>query len=118
MKYTNNYNLKMPEQTDYINVDDFNYNFETIDSQIKAVETSPEEVSKIKEEIITQNSEFEEALTRDNEQFRDELNQNVDTKINSKLDTSALTFVEGGKTYLAKFAVENGIPKIIANEVI
>ena len=41
MKYTNNYNLKMPEQTDYINVDDFNYNFIKIDKQIR------EEIDKI-----------------------------------------------------------------------
>ena len=34
MKYTENYSLKMPEQTDYINVDDFNYNFIQIDKQI------------------------------------------------------------------------------------
>lgn len=41
MKYTDNYNLKMPEQTDYINVDDFNYNFIKIDKQIR------EEIDKI-----------------------------------------------------------------------
>ena len=35
MNYTTNYNLKMPEQTDYYNVDDFNENINVADTKIK-----------------------------------------------------------------------------------
>lgn len=35
MKYTDNFNLKKPEQTDFYNVDDFNENFGTIDAEMK-----------------------------------------------------------------------------------
>lgn len=35
MKYTTNFNLKKPEQTDFYNVDDFNENYEAIDAELK-----------------------------------------------------------------------------------
>ena len=35
MKETTNYNLKLPELSDYIDVSDFNHNFTVIDSKIK-----------------------------------------------------------------------------------
>lgn len=35
MKYTENYNLKKPEQTDSYNVDDFNENADAIDAKLK-----------------------------------------------------------------------------------
>jgi hypothetical protein len=34
MKETTNYNLKLPELTDYIDVSDFNHNFTVIDREI------------------------------------------------------------------------------------
>lgn len=34
MKETTNYNLKLPELTDYIDVSDFNHNFTVIDKEI------------------------------------------------------------------------------------
>lgn len=38
MKYTLNYRLKKPDQTDYYNVQDFDENFDAIDEAIKGVE--------------------------------------------------------------------------------
>ena len=38
MKLTTNYSLKKPEGSDVVNIDDFNYNADTIDIKIKAVE--------------------------------------------------------------------------------
>jgi len=35
LKYTQNYNLKKPEGTDLVNIDDLNYNADVIDSQLK-----------------------------------------------------------------------------------
>lgn len=37
MKYTPHYNLKKPDREDYVMVEDFNENFQTIDELIKAV---------------------------------------------------------------------------------
>lgn len=37
MKWTPNYNLNKPEQTDYINVDDLNENMDTLDEELKKV---------------------------------------------------------------------------------
>ena len=37
MKYTQNYNLKKPEGTDAVNIDDLNYNADVLDAQLKAV---------------------------------------------------------------------------------
>ena len=39
MKLTTNYSLKKPEGSDVVNIDDFNYNADTIDTKLKAVET-------------------------------------------------------------------------------
>ena len=36
MNYTENYNLKKPEQADFVDVDDLNDNADTIDSKLKA----------------------------------------------------------------------------------
>ena len=37
MKYTQNYNLKKPEGTDAVNIDDLNYNADVLDAQLKTV---------------------------------------------------------------------------------
>ena len=39
MKLTTNYSLKKPEGSDVVNIDDFNYNADTIDTKLKAIET-------------------------------------------------------------------------------
>ncbi|NNG67354.1 hypothetical protein [Caldanaerobacter subterraneus] len=36
MKYTTNYNLKKPEGTDVVNIDDLNYNADIIDTELAA----------------------------------------------------------------------------------
>lgn len=38
MKLTTNYGLKKPDASDIVNIDDFNYNADAIDSVIKTVE--------------------------------------------------------------------------------
>jgi len=35
LKYTQNFNLKKPEGTDLVNIDDLNYNADIIDAQLK-----------------------------------------------------------------------------------
>lgn len=40
MDLTTNYSLKKPSGADVVNIDDFNYNADTIDSVIKTVEES------------------------------------------------------------------------------
>ena len=43
MNYTPNYNLKLPEATDNVNVEDFNYNFSNIDTALeKSTQTEAE----------------------------------------------------------------------------
>ena len=42
----------------------------------------------------------------------------LDEEIDKKLDISKLTFIEDGVTYLGKFVIDNGQPKIVAEEVI
>ena len=39
MKLTTNYSLKKPEGSDVVNIDDFNYNTDTIDTKLKEIET-------------------------------------------------------------------------------
>ena len=39
MKLTTNYGLKKPDASDVVNIDDFNYNADAIDSAIKEVKT-------------------------------------------------------------------------------
>ena len=39
MKLTTNYGLKKPDASDIVNIDDFNYNADAIDSAIKEVKT-------------------------------------------------------------------------------
>ena len=39
MKLTTNYSLKKPEGSDVVNIDDFNYNADIIDTKLKAIET-------------------------------------------------------------------------------
>ncbi|SHI63399.1 phage tail protein [Lutispora thermophila] len=38
MKYTNNYNLKKPELTDYVNIEDFNENADIVDEKLKEID--------------------------------------------------------------------------------
>ena len=38
MQYTSNYNLKKPEGTDIVNIDDLNYNADVLDQKLKEVE--------------------------------------------------------------------------------
>lgn len=35
MQATTNYNLRLPDETDYFNIEDFNYNFNTLDTAVK-----------------------------------------------------------------------------------
>lgn len=44
--YTDNYNLTMPEEGDYYNVEDFNDNFETIDTLMADTENGIHEVNE------------------------------------------------------------------------
>lgn len=37
MKYTDNLNLKKPEQTEFYDVDDFNYNADVLDAEVKSI---------------------------------------------------------------------------------
>ena len=90
MKYTNNYNLKMPEQTDYINVDDFNYNFETIDEELMDAGLSEEELVEIyttvDSKILSSEGRTKEKLT----ELRDAMNESLSTslkEVNGKIDS-------------------------------
>ena len=44
--YTENYNLTMPEEEDYYNVEDFNENFETIDTLMAENEKATAEINE------------------------------------------------------------------------
>ena len=44
--YTENYNLTMPEESDYYNVEDYNENFETIDVLMAENEKATAEINK------------------------------------------------------------------------
>ena len=55
MKLTTNYELKKPDASDIVNIDDFNYNADAIDSAIKTVE---EVVSANKTSIHLLNEEL------------------------------------------------------------
>ena len=39
MKLTTNYSLKKPEGSDVVNIDDFNYNADILDREIKSIRT-------------------------------------------------------------------------------
>lgn len=45
MNYTENYNLKKPDKTDYININDINVNMDIVDSILKAVSDRISEIS-------------------------------------------------------------------------
>lgn len=53
MRYTDNYELKKPEASDFYNVDDFNYNAEKIDSELKSHAEHISEVSTTVEDLAT-----------------------------------------------------------------
>ena len=55
MKLTTNYGLKKPDASDIVNIDDFNYNADAIDSAIKTVE---EVVSANKTSILSLQNEL------------------------------------------------------------
>ena len=57
MKLTTNYSLKKPNGSDVVNIDDFNYNADMIDTKIKAVEnqsnTNKTNISSLQSQIST-----------------------------------------------------------------
>lgn len=60
MKLTTNYSLKKPEGSDVVNIDDFNYNVDTIDTKLKSVEnqsnTNKTNISTLQNEVSVNKS--------------------------------------------------------------
>ena len=63
MKLTTNYGLKKPDASDIVNIDDFNYNADAIDSAIKTVEevvsVNKTSILKLQEELGANKSTLE-----------------------------------------------------------
>lgn len=51
MKHTKNYNLNKPESTDYVNIEDFNENFDAIDAELKKNKDKVDSIEVSKEEV-------------------------------------------------------------------
>ena len=80
MKLTTNYGLKKPEGSDVVNIDDFNYNADILDSKIKEVSNSVESLELVASNVKMANgSTVEEAVTN----LQTELNGNVSTLQNN-----------------------------------
>ena len=80
MKLTTNYSFKKPEGTDVVNIDDFNYNADILDSKIKEVSSSIESLELIASNVKMANgSTVEDSITN----LQAELNGNVSTLENN-----------------------------------
>ena len=80
MKLTTNFGLKKPEGSDVVNVDDFNYNADILDTKIKEIENQ----SSTNKTNITNNTNLaNQALTKANEAFQ--RGDNVKTQLVDKL---------------------------------
>ena len=80
MKLTTNYGLKKPEGSDVVNIDDFNYNADILDSKIKEVSSSIESLELIASNVKMANgSTVEDSITN----LQAELNGNVSTLENN-----------------------------------
>lgn len=106
MKLTTNYSLKKPEGSDVVNIDDFNYNADAIDTKLKAIETQSNtnktnistlqnEVSANKTSIQSANNKIanntklaNQALNKANEAFQ--RGDNVKTQLVDKLISEGL----------------------------
>ena len=80
MRLTTNYGLKKPEGSDVVNIDDFNYNADILDSKIKEVSNSIESLELVASNVKMANgSNVEEAITN----LQTEINGNVSTLENN-----------------------------------
>ena len=80
MRLTTNYGLKKPEGSDVVNIDDFNYNADILDSKIKEVSNSVESLELVASNVKMANgSTVEKAIT----DLQAELNGNVSTLQNN-----------------------------------
>ena len=107
MKLTTNYGLKKPDASDIVNIDDFNYNADAIDSAIKEVKTKVDSlnltasnvkmsdgstvedtVSANKTSILNNTELANQALEKANEAFQ--CGDNVKTQLVDKLISEGL----------------------------
>ena len=80
VKLTTNFGLKKPEGSDIVNIDDFNYNADILDSKIKEVSSSIESLELIASNVKMANgSTVEDSITN----LQAELNGNVSTLENN-----------------------------------
>lgn len=92
MRYTQNYELKMPDESDYINLDDFNHNAEVIDQKIKEIEdkssSAKTDTTEINTSLTKLKADFEKVKKESggNASNLTELNNSLRT-INSSLET-------------------------------
>lgn len=74
MKLTTNYGLKKPEGSDVVNIDDFNYNADILDTKVKEVENRVNSLNLTASNVtMTNGSTVEKAIT----DLQTELNENV-----------------------------------------
>lgn len=94
MQNTENYNMNLPESSDFYNVEDYNDNFKIIDSQMKTQETKLEECfqrgNEVKEGLVSKLVAME--VEADTSESFEELFDKMDD-ISTGVDTSGDTVV-------------------------
>ena len=115
MKETTNYNLKLPELTDYIDVSKFNHNFTIIDKELKKA-NMVEDATDISSGLV-KISKVDGEIAPHTVPTLGKLQQSIQSESESKVAISDLTYEQDGLTYLAKLTIEDGQPTIITSEI-
>ena len=104
MKLTTNYGLKKPEGSDVVNIDDFNYNADTIDTKLKVVENqsnaNKNNISTLQSEVSTNKTSISNLNSK-----TDTTNRNLNaliSKVNNAQNTKLTQ--DNGKA----FGISNG----------
>lgn len=97
MKYTGNYNLKKPDGTDIVNIEDFNENADIIDAELKKLNTN--KVDKIAGKGLSTNdyTDEEKQKNQDNADNISDLQQELETHKAEIASQDTLGHVKAGK---------------------
>lgn len=64
MNYTDNFNLKLPEKTDLVDIADFNYNFSAIDTELKDLSDAAAAIPTMESAITNNTGDIGDLTTR------------------------------------------------------
>lgn len=89
MNYTDNFNLKLPEKTDLVDIADFNYNFSAIDTELKDLSDATAAIPTMESAITNNTGDIGDLTTRiGTDESNIAANTNAINGLDTRLDTA------------------------------